>query len=263
MRVFPQLSVPVLRNLAEAFDEGRLTEALEEKSLRELIKESLVKDVAHELRGMTQSGFSGKLIAQLLRAVAAEREEQQRVKDRVRWVWSGPSDVRFPSRDTSVVVQEMFKAAQTSVLLLTYAFDKGPKAKKVFEALADRMTERPGLNVVFCANLHPLHEQDEKLEDAVSRFKTQFIREVWPWGIQPEVYIDPRALQTSTDRASLHAKCLVVDQSVALVTSANFTDAAHERNIEAGVLVEDRETAREFETHVRRLIERKVLVRCL
>ncbi len=125
------------------------------------------------------------------------------------------------------------------------------------------MKERPQLNVVFCANLHPLIEQDETLEEAGRRFSAQFCAEVWPWESRPILYFDPRALQKTTNRASLHAKCLVVDRSIALVTSANFTDAAHERNIEAGVLVEDRDTALEFETHVQRLIERKVLTRCL
>ena len=38
-------------------------------------------------------------------------------------------------------------------------------------------------------------------------------------------------------RASMHAKCLVVDDAEVLLTSANFTEAAQVRNIEAGVLV--------------------------
>ncbi|NCX99490.1 MAG: phospholipase, partial [Planctomycetia bacterium] len=36
-------------------------------------------------------------------------------------------------------------------------------------------------------------------------------------------------------RASLHAKCVIVDRGRALVTSANFTDAAQRKNIEVGV----------------------------
>jgi phosphatidylserine/phosphatidylglycerophosphate/cardiolipin synthase-like enzyme len=40
-------------------------------------------------------------------------------------------------------------------------------------------------------------------------------------------------------RASLHAKCIVVDRRWSFITSANFTEAAQERNIEAGVLIED------------------------
>lgn len=36
----------------------------------------------------------------------------------------------------------------------------------------------------------------------------------------------------------MHAKCVVVDGEVALVTSANFTLRAHEQNTECGVLLE-------------------------
>ena len=39
--------------------------------------------------------------------------------------------------------------------------------------------------------------------------------------------------------SSLHAKCIVVDDHWALITSANFTDRGHDRNIEVGVLVDD------------------------
>ena len=38
-------------------------------------------------------------------------------------------------------------------------------------------------------------------------------------------------------RAVLHAKCVVIDGRIAFVSSANFTEAAQERNIEVGVLV--------------------------
>jgi phosphatidylserine/phosphatidylglycerophosphate/cardiolipin synthase-like enzyme len=54
------------------------------------------------------------------------------------------------------------------------------------------------------------------------------------------VLYDQRALSSSPGpRACLHAKCLIVDDERALVTSANFTEAAMDRNIEAGVMVED------------------------
>lgn len=43
--------------------------------------------------------------------------------------------------------------------------------------------------------------------------------------------LDPSA------RASLHAKCVIADRRTALVTSANFTEAAQTKNIEAGVLL--------------------------
>jgi phosphatidylserine/phosphatidylglycerophosphate/cardiolipin synthase-like enzyme len=61
---------------------------------------------------------------------------------------------------------------------------------------------------------------------------------VWPGTALPTVYYDQRALVTAgPTRASMHAKCVVVDDSVAFVTSANFTEAAQARNVEAGALL--------------------------
>jgi phosphatidylserine/phosphatidylglycerophosphate/cardiolipin synthase-like enzyme len=66
------------------------------------------------------------------------------------------------------------------------------------------------------------------------RFRTQ----EWPGECLPELYSDPRSLdQEAVKRSSLHAKCIVVDRQVALVTSANFTEAAQTRNIELGALI--------------------------
>jgi len=75
--------------------------------------------------------------------------------------------------------------------------------------------------------------------EVIAHFARKFVEQDWPVGLPgPEVYYDPRSLGLHpAARASLHAKCVVVDRRVALVTSANFTEAAQERNIEAGVVV--------------------------
>jgi phosphatidylserine/phosphatidylglycerophosphate/cardiolipin synthase-like enzyme len=52
----------------------------------------------------------------------------------------------------------------------------------------------------------------------------------------PEVYYDPRSLETDgAQRSSLHAKCVVVDRSVAFISSANFTEAAQKRYRDMGI----------------------------
>ena len=50
----------------------------------------------------------------------------------------------------------------------------------------------------------------------------------------------PRSLAIEgKTRACLHAKCIIIDDHRALITSANFTEAAHKRNIEAGTVITD------------------------
>ena len=54
----------------------------------------------------------------------------------------------------------------------------------------------------------------------------------------------------------MHAKCIAVDPRVALITSANFTEAAQGRNIEAGVLVRHKPTVRRLVAYFEGLVER-------
>ena len=57
----------------------------------------------------------------------------------------------------------------------------------------------------------------------------------------PRLFYDPRSLETdSSQRACLHAKCVLIDHEQAFVSSANFTEAAQQRNIEVGVLIRSR-----------------------
>ena len=54
------------------------------------------------------------------------------------------------------------------------------------------------------------------------------------------MFYDPRGPGKTPDLpACQHAKCILVDGSTAFITSANFTESAHERNIELGVLFRD------------------------
>jgi phosphatidylserine/phosphatidylglycerophosphate/cardiolipin synthase-like enzyme len=80
----------------------------------------------------------------------------------------------------------------------------------------------------------------------------------WPGRWLPACYCDPRALALAPDardRACLHAKCIVVDHSTALVSSANFAEDMPERNIEARVLVHSMFFADHLERHSERMVQ--------
>jgi phosphatidylserine/phosphatidylglycerophosphate/cardiolipin synthase-like enzyme len=135
-----------------------------------------------------------------------------------------------------VVVRELFSAAQRTVLLAAYAVYQG---QQVFRTLADRMQERPELQVRLFLDISRGPGDTTVASDFVRRFAERFKTRQWPRDRPlPEVFCDPRALDLSADqRACLHAKCIVVDREAVFVSSANFTEAAQERNIEVGLLV--------------------------
>jgi len=180
-------------------------------------------------------------LAALLRAVLAER--RHRPVPRVDLVWTGPEARGATARDTAVVVRELFSHARESVLLGGFAFDHG---EDLLAPLHAAMTEY-GVEALFFLNL-------DRGDDPTRAIDT-FLVKNWPFGKpHPAIYYDPRT-HSPDSLASLHAKCLVVDRRHALVTSANFTDRGHSRNIEAGVLIDDSAFATQLERQWRGLIQ--------
>lgn len=57
-----------------------------------------------------------------------------------------------------------------------------------------------------------------------------------------------------------HAKCVLADGERVLVTSANYTEGAQERNIELGVVIRDQGLAQRVEGKFRGLFQAGVLV---
>ena len=72
----------------------------------------------------------------------------------------------------------------------------------------------------------------------------------------PEVYYDPRSVADDKPvRSSLHAKCVVVDAEQVFVSSANFTEAGQERNIEVGLNIRSPWLAKQLIRHFKLLHE--------
>jgi phosphatidylserine/phosphatidylglycerophosphate/cardiolipin synthase-like enzyme len=65
---------------------------------------------------------------------------------------------------------------------------------------------------------------------------------------------------TSGVWAAMHAKFVVVDDQVAFVTSANFSTAAADRNLELGVIVDQPPVARALAKHVEELGAARLLI---
>ena len=75
------------------------------------------------------------------------------------------------------------------------------------------------------------------------------------------LYYDPRSLATNAhERATWHAKVVVIDDERALVTSANFTEWAQQRNVEAGVLIRNAEFAWQLRQQFEGLVRAKAVL---
>ena len=236
--VILDLGRTALLHLAEAIESGRVAVPIRASQLRPYLDSRQAEAVAVELEH-TRAGGPPRCLVGALQLLAAARAEAQGMTDRVELVWSGLEGAGAVTRDTAVVVQELFFSAKRRVLLSSYAVDRGDKARALLGTLAKRLDEDPGFEVELYVNIHP-DGSDRPAQDQIDRFVRSFRKDVWPGVRPPRVWHYPRSLVSSGGlRSSLHAKCIIVDDRRVLVTSANLTDAAQHRNLEAGLLVDD------------------------
>jgi len=113
-----------------------------------------------------------------------------------------------------------------------------------------RSPARPGTAVRIFANVE--RKDDPRYPDRdpayfVNRFRRHFAAHLWPGKRLPDLYYDPRSLDPyPTQRAILYAKCVIVDDAQVFLTSANCTQAGQQRNLEAGLLLQDPALARDL-----------------
>lgn len=253
------LSFAALGGVAEALEAGRLRPPYEEAALRHLVPDQDRAAVVATLAWLVAAGLTPAHLAIFLRVLANERAATQRAIDRTMLVWTGPEFTGATTRDTQVVVRELFAGARRNVLVACYALFQ---SKRVLEPLADAMDARPELSVRMFVHVGRPHGDAASDAELLRRFASTFQVDHWPGRRVPEVFYDPRALAPGYGpKACMHAKCIVVDDARAFVTSANFTEAAQDRNIEAGVLVEDSVLAQALTAQFENLVSAGLLRR--
>ncbi len=266
-----EVSTDDLRQLAAAISDSHFSLPLTQTSLS-------FQGFGHLVPVLTPFfGLAREPLLALVHSVLAER--RRFLGKKLDLVWSGSDAGMSYARYTKIVVPELIGSARHRVTVAGYSFDGGAG---VFEALHMAMNER-NVAVRFFLDIKQLCERLEQrlqadkqrharldpLRQAKAAGPEQYAREVlsvfrelyWPYeGKAPDLFYDPR----TADRrvfASLHAKCLIVDDERVLITSANFTGRGQERNIEGGALFHDRGYAGALEHQWNNLVESGDVVR--
>lgn len=256
------LSRPALNDLATALEMDRLSFPVYPFSLASYVPEELGVVIAVELNKLRQQEMSSTHMAYMLKLLAEERAISHQKQEQVDLVWTGPEVPGTGSRDTAVVVRELFSSARHSVLIASFAIDQGIKGHQLFQPLADRMDANPKLSVRMFLNVKRQYNDQTPTSTLLRQFAENFRKHVWAGQRLPEVFLDPRSLEWSgNSNACLHAKCVVIDEERVFITSANFTEAAHKRNIEAGVLIANQVAARAIRSQFEMLVAQKILQR--
>ncbi len=257
---FSKLSDADLRELAAALKSQRVSDPYSELQVNRILSPELAPDVAASLQELSTLGFDEHQIATTLEMLLGDRSDGRKGEPPIDLVTSGPEAPGIANRDTAVVVRELFAHAKKSVLVVGYAVYQG---QSVFEALARRMEKIPDLDVRMFLEVARPDRDTTPSKILVCRFAERFRETQWPKGCRlPTVFYDPRSVDDEKPvRSSLHAKCVVVDAEQVFVSSANFTKAGQERNIEVGLKIQSAWLAQRLIRHFQLLHEHDIAVR--
>lgn len=150
---------------------------------------------------------------------------------------SGPEVPGTPVVSTPTMVRALFEEARQDVIVASYVFYQ---CANILAPLAVKMAACPDFRVKIIVDLsHQREHENEPLPIVANRFKAKFLASHWQGAQAPEFWHDPRVFEEEdrTKAGVMHAKVVIIDDHAALVTSANFTEAAQNRNIEAGIIV--------------------------
>jgi len=253
-----RLPLSALQGLAASLETGLLSTGITQVGIAQAAGAEAAA-VADVLRGLAAVEMTPRQMAVVVRGIAEAHACVPKPSSLFDLVLSGPDLPGVPMADTAAVMHTMITQAVREVLLVGYAVYNG---RKLFEPLALRMAEVPTLTVTFCLDIARQYNDATPATDIVSRFAREFRSRHWPWDRLPELYYDPRSLESGEARASLHAKCVIVDRERALITSANFTDAAQRKNIELGVAITHRPTIDRLANYFAGLCSSGQLARC-
>lgn len=259
-----EVSPETLDTLAGLAEQGGLLGALPSLRVQQLVPVNEREAVTSMLAGLERAGVSGSTALAAALRLAADARRGGLAGARPQLVWSQFDIPGAPS--TAAVARRLFAEAEKTVVLSTYSighWSEGdqPPQNPVLVPLAARMEELPELKVRLFLNIaRRAVLEGAPPNEVVQDFRRRFLKYVWPAGARlPTIYYDPRSLQRSD--AVLHAKCIVVDDAKAFITSANLTQAAQEENIEAGVLLEDAVFAKALRQQFDALIDAQLVRR--
>ena len=176
----------------------------------------------------------------------AYRAEQQ-----IELLWSGPSSPsQIPKRRIDQALYDLINNASQEILLVTFAAAKVNRLTEVLWKAAQR-----GVKIRLILEFQQSSE-GQLSYDALKAFPPSLIdaAEVYHWPVER------RERNQAGRPGKLHAKVAIVDD-VVMVSSANLTDDAFNRNLEVGVMIVGAEFRQITEAYLKALIADQTLMR--
>ena len=224
-----------LRGMVRSLESGPLSYGITRGTVEQYVGAQASR-VTAVLKRLSEGGCTSHVVAEMCGALLVSQERMETLRANLYLVLGGPDVAGVPVVDTATVARSLFAESKEDVIIATYVIYSPPE---FFTPLAQLLDANDTFSVRIIVYLSPERKSsDEPLPIIENRFRKRFVEKCWPGTRVPELWYDPRPFKHEPKEGGvMHAKCLIVDNTAALITSANFTEAAHSRNIEAGVLM--------------------------
>jgi phosphatidylserine/phosphatidylglycerophosphate/cardiolipin synthase-like enzyme len=249
-----------LHSLADSFDSGPLKFGISSQALASFVGNRSA-EFASIFQELITSGCPTTILGRFCRTIAFAKSRIDATEHELFLTLSGPEVTGTPVVDTATVVRALFEEAKADVIVTSYVFSY---AKELLAPLVQKHDADDGFRVRIIVDLsHQRKNPGEPLPIVANRFRNQFLQQHWTGLRAPELWHDPRVFKPEPDTKPgvMHAKVVIIDHTAALITSANFTEAAQSRNIEAGVLLRQPRQVRRIRDFFEGLIDEKAVVR--
>lgn len=187
----------------------------------------------------------GATVALALRTSALTADRMRNATS-VEVVWTGPTSNEVPVRKSAQVLERLIDDARRRIVIVSFAAYKVPSVDDRLRAAASRGV---AIDLILETEADSKGELRQDAADAFDALHGIASFWVWPASSRP------------AGGAVLHAKAAIRDTAAALVTSANFTGRALERNMELGLLITGGPVPRRLADHFDALMVRGELSR--
>lgn len=189
------------------------------------------------------TAISASELASMLLAASHVRT-QVAAEQSIELVWTGPTTPFVSARRTEQALLQVINAAEETLFITSFVTYDVASIVKSLNAANDR-----GVDVSMLLELSRDNGGNVSV-DGIAQMRTLIPRaRLYAWRDKADPFSD----------GSVHAKVAVADRRICFITSANLTGYAMEKNMEAGVLISGGDIPESLDSHLRSLINAKVV----
>jgi len=188
---------------------------------------------AWEPKDVSNDELAGMLIG------ASHAHHEAKARQSIELVWTGPSSALVSTRKTEQALIEVINSAKKELFLTSFV---AYNVVSIISALCDAMTR--GVAVSLLLESSDQHGGGLSVDSIAKMRESLPLAEIFYWKKKDSDVVDGK----------VHAKVAVADQQVCFISSANLTEHAMDKNMEAGVLIRGGQIPDQLHRHLKAMV---------